>query len=148
MGILEELNRVIEGTVDGRLIKKGHEVVAASFQRGLLVLFIDDRLEILSLIIPILNTTSAVKKLKMITILPDPGKYDKTIISRLIYESKIERLLRVRTGPPPVYPSREFLRSVVVPEWCAQYIMLLQEKLPLELIRLVIKTLFYSAIIR
>ncbi len=143
MEILGQLNRVIKGTVDHRYVWLDNGIVVASFREGLLSLYVDFAPEILGSIIPILNANSTVKELKIVTDSPNLEKYDNTIMSRLIYESKFERLLRERLDPIVSFHPRVFSRSQIVPEWCTRYIPLLQEKLPLELIRLLTSMLFY-----
>ncbi len=146
MEILSELNQVIKGSVlvEGGLFYRGTRIVYV--KSAGLVVNIDPDTSLLDAIVPILNTKPAIKQLTMWTERGDTVTYDRTVMRRLVYESGIECLSRVYfewyLGDTSTC---KFLRSEIVPEWCAQYIPLLQEKLPLELIRLVIKTLFYSS---
>jgi hypothetical protein len=105
-----------------------------------------DRLPIvIDCILAFLGSRPQRKRLTLVTNL-EIEVYLDMIVRRLFHELGVERVRVIcclATPRPRHVEEHTFLRSEFVPEWCTRYIMLLQEKLPLELIRLLTSMLFY-----
>ncbi len=106
-----------------------------------------DRLpSVIDCILAFLGSRPQRKRLTLVTNLEIEVYFDM-IVRRLFHELGVERVRVIcclATPCPCHVEEHTFLRSEIVPEWCARYIMLLQEKLPIELVMMAVALLFFK----